>query len=69
MFLIWSGFMFVSAQGNPEKIETAKSRLLYTIIGAILLLGAWTISQAIKGTVEDIKRGGTVLHSKTNNLS
>ncbi len=58
-FLIWSGFMFVSAQGNPEKIETAKSRLVWTIIGAVLLLGAWTISQAIKGTIEDIKRGGT----------
>ncbi len=65
-FLIWSGFMFITAQGNPEKIETAKSRLLYTIIGAILLLGAWTISQAIKGTVEDIKRGGTALFQKDN---
>lgn len=60
-FLIWSGFMFVSAQGNPEKLETARNRLLYTIIGAIILLGAWTISQAIKGTVEDIKSGGQAL--------
>ncbi len=68
-FLIWSGFMFISAQGNPEKIETAKSRLLYTIIGAILLLGAWTISQAIKGTIEDIKRGGTALYLKNTHIS
>jgi hypothetical protein len=63
-FLIWSGFMFITAQGSPEKLETARSRLLYTVIGAILLLGAWTISQAIKGTLEDIKSGGTALLSK-----
>ncbi len=63
-FLIWSGFMFITAQGSPEKLETARSRLLYTVIGAILLLGAWTISQAIKGTLEDIKSGGTALISK-----
>ncbi len=63
-FLIWSGFMFITAQGNPEKLTIARSRLLYTIIGAVLLLGAWTISQAIKGTLEDIKSGGTAVFSK-----
>lgn len=58
-FLIWSGFMFIAAQGNEEKLETAKSRLVWTIVGAILLLGAWTISQAIKGTIINIKKGAT----------
>jgi hypothetical protein len=62
-FIIWSGFMFVTAQGNAEKLETARQRLLWTIIGAILLLGAWTISQAIKGTVEDIRKGGQTTNS------
>lgn len=58
-FLIWSGFMFVTAQGKPEQIETAKSRLLSTLVGAALLLGAWTISQAISGTLKDIKNGAS----------
>jgi hypothetical protein len=56
-FLIYSGFMFVIAQGRPGEIESAKRRLGWTIVGAILLLGAWTISQAIKGTIDDIKKG------------
>jgi hypothetical protein len=49
--------MFVIAQGRPGEIESAKRRLGWTIVGAILLLGAWTISQAIKGTIDDIKKG------------
>ncbi len=65
-FLIWSGFMFIAAQGKPEQLETAKSRLIWTIVGAILLLGAWTISQAIKGTIINIKKGATAyVHKHT----
>ncbi len=65
-FLIYSGFMFVVAQGRPGEIESAKRRLGWTIVGAILLLGAWTISQAIKGTIDDIKKGA-VTTTQTNN--
>jgi hypothetical protein len=54
--IIYAGFLFVQAQGNPEAIKKAKATLLYTIIGAALLLGAWVIANAIKGTVDEIKR-------------
>jgi hypothetical protein len=53
--IIYSGFLFVTAQGNSEKLTTAKKTLLYTIIGAALLLGSFVIANAIKGTVDDIK--------------
>jgi hypothetical protein len=53
--IIYTGFLFVSAQGNPEKLTKAKSSLLYTLIGAALLLGAFLIAEAIGKTVEDIK--------------
>jgi len=49
--VIYSGFLFVKAQGNPEKITEAKNSLLYTLIGAALLLGAWAIAQLISNTV------------------
>jgi hypothetical protein len=49
--LIYSGFLFVAAQGNSEKLETAKKSLLYTIIGAAILLGAWAIAILISETV------------------
>ena len=53
--IIYSGFLFVSAQGNAEKLQKAKDTLLFTLIGAALLLGSWVIANAIKGTVDEIK--------------
>lgn len=49
--IIYSGFLFVAAQGKPEKIKEAKDALLYTVIGAAVLLGAWAIAQLISETV------------------
>jgi len=53
--IIYSGFLFVKARGNPEELTKAKKTLMYTLIGAALLLGSWVIAQAIKGTVDQIK--------------
>lgn len=52
--IIYAGFLFVTAAGNSEKLTTAKKTLLYTLIGAALLLGSYVIAQAIKGTVDEI---------------
>ena len=52
--IIYTGFLFVAAQGNPEKITKAKKSLVYTLIGAALLLGAFVIATAIGAVVDDI---------------
>ena len=49
--IIYSGFLFVKARGNPEQIKEAKNSLLYTLIGAAILLGAWGIAQLISNTI------------------
>jgi hypothetical protein len=49
--IIYSGFLFVSAQGNSEKLGEAKRALIYTLIGAAILLGSWAIAQLITNTV------------------
>lgn|SRR3989338_2500412 len=49
--IIYSGFLFVAARGNSEKLGKAKSALLYTLIGAAILLGSWAIAQLISDTV------------------
>lgn len=54
IFFIWSGLSFILARGNPEKIGTAKKMFWYTVIGTLLILGAWTITNAIIGTVNSI---------------
>jgi hypothetical protein len=49
--IIYSGFLFVSAQGNAEKLKTAKRALIYSLVGAAILLGSWAIAQLISETV------------------
>jgi len=49
--IIYCGFLFVSARGNTEKLTKAKDALLYTLIGAAILLGSWAIAQLISETV------------------
>ncbi len=49
--LIYCGFLFVKAQGKPEELTKAKDALLYTLIGAAILLGSWAIAILIADTV------------------
>lgn len=47
IFLIYSGFLFVSARGNAEQITKAKTVFFWTIIGALLVIGARVIATAL----------------------
>lgn len=49
--IIYCGFLFVQARGKPEAISKAREALLYTLIGAAILLGSWAIAQLISSTV------------------
>jgi hypothetical protein len=53
-FVIYSGFLFVTAQGNEEKLKKAKQAFLYTMIGAAILLGAQLIALVISGTINNL---------------
>ena len=54
MMLVYVGFLFVAARGNAEKIQGAKSALLWTVIGGLILLGATAIQLVIEGTVNSL---------------
>ena len=53
--VIYCGFLFVAARGNSEKLTKAKDALLYTLIGAAILLGSWAIAKLIADTVISLK--------------
>ena len=55
--IIYAGFLYVKAQGNPGELEIAHRTLLYTVIGGALLLGAFVIANAIGSTVKEIGNG------------
>lgn len=52
--IIYAGFLFVMARGNPEQLKTAKTTLFWTIIGAMILLGAQVIANVIENTVKKL---------------
>jgi|GEM_PF-878534 len=49
--IVYSGFLFVKARGNSEELSKAKDALIYTLIGAAILVGSWAIAQLISNTV------------------
>lgn len=57
VMIILTGFDFVMAQGNSDKLTKAKEKLLYTVIGGFVLLGAFVIAESVQGTVTDILSG------------
>ncbi len=50
--LVYVGFLFVMAQGNEEKIRSARQALVWTVIGGLILLGAEAASLVISATVQ-----------------
>ncbi|MCH7828696.1 hypothetical protein IH982_02385 [Patescibacteria group bacterium] len=48
IFLVWGAFEFVTGEGNPEKVSSAKRRLLYAIIGIGLALLANGVDDVLR---------------------
>lgn len=49
--LVWTGFLFVYAQGAEERIKNARAALMWTVVGGLLLLGAQGIALVLQATV------------------
>lgn len=51
-FIIYSGFLYVTAQGKPDQIKKATTAFTWTIIGAVIVLGAKALEVIITNTVK-----------------
>ena len=58
-FIVYAGFQFVTAQGNTEKLASAKKTLVWVIVGAFVLLGVYVLKAAICGTLQQISADPT----------
>jgi hypothetical protein len=54
IMIVYVGLLFVLAQGSEDKIKEARQMLLWTVIGALILLGAQAISVGIQATVNSL---------------
>lgn len=50
-FIIYAGFLYVTARGNAQQVEQATRALTYAIIGGVIVLGAVTITTIVSGVV------------------
>jgi len=51
VFLIYSGFLFVTSGDNEAQVGKAKTTFMWTVIGALVLLGAKAIAMAVQSTI------------------
>lgn len=53
-FIIYSGFLYVTAQGKPDQITKATKAFTWTVIGAVIVLGAQILLVVITNTVKSL---------------
>lgn len=53
--LVLTGFKFVMARGNPTELGKAKEMLVWTLIGALIILGSKAIAVGIQSTIHSIQ--------------
>ena len=65
LMLVFVGYKFVAARGNPTAISEARNMLLWTIVGALILLGAQVIAMGIQATVQSLSTGQSSQYTGT----
>ena len=51
IFIILAGYLYITSLGNTQKVEQAKQMLLYTLIGVLVVMGAYLALSAILSQV------------------
>lgn len=57
LYLLYAGFMFVTAKGDPAKLKKAKDALLWGLVGTALVLTAEVLALGIGDTVKEVFKG------------
>lgn len=49
VFMVIGGFHYITSSGHPEKLDKAKKTLLYSGVGLVIVLAAYTIVDFVAG--------------------
>lgn len=55
--IMYGGFLYVTAQGDEEKLGKAYKTITWALVGTAILLGARTIMYAVTDTVKQLGQG------------
>lgn len=48
LILIWGGIKFMTATGNEERVRSAKSTIIWAIVGIVVILLSFVIIETVK---------------------
>lgn len=51
---VWTGFLFIRAQGNPEGLKRARERLTYSIVWTVILMTVLGLAFTLRDTANQI---------------
>ncbi len=54
--LVYAGFLFIKAQGQPAELEKARSAFFWGVVGGVIVLGAKGLALAIESTVSELRK-------------
>lgn len=54
VFIIYSGFLFVTASENQEKLKSAKTTFTWTIVGTAIVVGASLLAEVVINTIKKL---------------
>ncbi len=49
IMIIVAGIMFATSAGNAKSVTTAKNMILFSVVGIIVILSAWAITNFVIG--------------------
>lgn len=55
LVIVYVGFQFVTARGDTGKLSKAREAFTWTVIGAIILLGAQVIAKVLENTANELQ--------------
>lgn len=58
LFLIWGGFRYITAGGNPDAVKKARATITNAIIGLVVVILAWVLVYAVVNVVTNIPSTG-----------
>jgi hypothetical protein len=53
--IMYGGYLYVTANGNEEKLQQAQKTITWAMVGTAVLLGSTVIFKAIEGTIRGLK--------------
>lgn len=54
LFFVYTGFQFVAAKGNPDAINKAKTSMMWTVVGTLVLIGGKVLVKVLENTLSGL---------------